>query len=342
VRFSEIIGQDRVAGRIENALRADRLAHALMFVGPTGVGRRTTALALAGRLLCPTPIGPDGCGDCPDCRLVRSGGHPDLIEVWPTVKLASPGDDSRVFTLRDRQGVNHHLVDVRDGKLAREFPGVRQIRQVQIQELIRRLGFRPMRGQRRLVIINQAEWLGVEAANAFLKTLEEPPAGTNFVLTVPDSGRVPETIRSRCQVVAFALVPDQIVAEQVAARLGLGPDEADLVARLAGGSLGRALEVDREQMAEMNQTVDQALSRPRQARLELSPKLASDRETARLFLNALAERHRDLARVRKGRQRIEAVAGFQAVVAARRDLERQANIQLVLDGLLVQMERPRS
>jgi DNA polymerase-3 subunit delta' len=342
VGFAQVIGQPRVVGRLTNAVVADRLAHALMFVGPTGVGRRTTALALAGRLLCPTPRGADGCGDCQDCRLVRSGSHPDLIELWPTVKLASAGDDPRVFTLRDHQSVNHHLVNVKDPALAREFPGVRQIRQVQIQELIRRLGFRTIRGGRRLVIVNQAEWLGIEAANAFLKTLEEPPSGTSFVLTVPDSGRVPETIRSRCQIVAFALVPDEVVAAQVAARLGLGPEEAGLVARLAGGSLGRALDTDRDRLAELNRDVDQALNLPRRERFELSQRLAADRETARMFLNALAERHRDLALARQGRARLKAVAGFEAVVAARRDIERQANIQLVLDGLLISMERPGS
>ncbi len=340
--FSEVIGQDRVIGRLENAVKADRLAHALMFVGPVGVGRRTTALALAERLFCPTPKGADGCGDCPNCRLVRSGNHPDLIELWPTVKLPSAGDDPRVFTLRDHQGVNHNLVSVKDATLAREFPGVRQIRQVQIQELIRRLGFRPIRGGRRLVIVNQAEWLGIEAANAFLKTLEEPPAGTSFVLTVPDSGRVPETIRSRCQIVAFALVPDDVVAAQVTARLGLEADEAALVARRAGGSLGRALDMDRERLAEMSRDVDQALNLPRQERFDLSHRLAADRETARMFLNALAERQRDLALARQGRGRLAAVAGFEAMVAARRDIERQANIQLVLDGLLVSMERPGS
>ncbi|MBU1740229.1 MAG: DNA polymerase III subunit delta', partial [Proteobacteria bacterium] len=214
----------------------------------------------------------------------------------------------------------------------------------QVRELIRRLGFKPMLGDCRVVIINQAELMGVEAANAFLKTLEEPPRGTTFALTAPDSGQVLPTIRSRCQRVPFALAPDAIVADVLRARQGLGRVEAERVAALAGGRIGRALQMDLSRLDEMDRALDLALggSLDRQAAFELSGQLGSDRESARVFLDGLAQRLRCQADSRDMETRRAAVRGFEMVLAARRDLERQANIRLVLDGLLVGMERRRS
>ncbi len=338
--FSAIIGQDRAVRRLLNAVGSDRLAHALLFVGPTGTGRRTTALALAERLFCQTPEAEDACGQCAGCRRLLSGRHPDLIELWPTVRLSAPKEDARVYTLRDAQGVNHALVDVKDEALAREFPGTRQIRQAQVQELIRRLGFRPVEGEGRVVIINRAELMGVEAANAFLKTLEEPPRGTTIVLTAPDSGQVLSTIRSRCQRVPFALASDAVVADVVRERLGLDRTEAERVAALAGGRIGRALQLDLSRLGEMDQALDRVLGGPldRQTAFELSGELGSDRESARVFLDGLAQRLRHRADSSDMTTRRAAVRSFEKVLAARRDLERQANTRLVLDVLLVGLE----
>jgi len=131
------------------------------------------------------------------------------------------------------------------------------------------------------------------------------------------------------------------VADVVQQRLGLDRGEALRVAALAGGRIGRALQLDLSRLGETEQALDRALggSLDRRAAFELSGELGSDRESARVFLDGLAQRLRGQADSGDLATRRAAVRGFEMVLAARRDLERQANTRLVLDGLLVGLER---
>jgi DNA polymerase-3 subunit delta' len=156
-----------------------RVPGALLFLGPGHVGKRTAALALAQVLNCERPLGPehggpDACGTCPSCRKIEAGAHPDVETVAP------------------------------DG----QFLKIDQIRAV-----TDRLGLNPLLARRRVIVLSQAERMNVQAANAFLKTLEEPPADTTLVLCATEAAALPETIVSRCMAVRFVPLADAVLVD---------------------------------------------------------------------------------------------------------------------------------
>ncbi len=147
------------------ALAAGKVPHALLFVGPAGVGKAACARALAAALNCETRPGL-GCASCTACEKIEAGIHPDVIALAPE----GAGNFIQADTIRG---------------------------------LIERLGYPPHEGAARVVILEDAERLHLSAANAFLKTLEEPPARTHFILVTAAPDQLPITIRSRCQRVRF-------------------------------------------------------------------------------------------------------------------------------------------
>ena len=208
-------GHGAVVDRFRAALARGRMPQAVLLAGPAGVGKRVFAEKLARCLLC-TGTAPDAleaCGRCPSCRTIDGGGHPDLFRVSiPEGKREIPlaafvGDDES----RGRAGLCY--------------------------DLSRRLALAP----RRVAIVEDTDAVRTEAANAFLKTLEEPPPASTIVLIADRPDALLPTIRSRVQTVRFAPLPDADVAA-LALSLSLAADEAEAeqVARLARGSLDAA------------------------------------------------------------------------------------------------------
>jgi len=163
-----IEGQPGAVALLRRALDTGRVAQAYAFVGPAGSGRMATALALASALLCPS----GGCGACRACALTAARQHPDLHVVTPTPPASNPR-------------------------------GARAIRIGDVRELERQATLRPVMGARRVLVLDEAERMTGEAPQAFLKFLEEPPAGTTVVLVLPGVRAVPATVISRCQIVRF-------------------------------------------------------------------------------------------------------------------------------------------
>ena len=183
--FAELRGQDAAIAVLRRMVARDRVPGALLFLGPSHVGKRTAALALAQALNCERPVpatagGPDACGTCGPCRRIASGSHPDIEVLAP------------------------------DG----QFIKIDQIRAVS-----ERLGLNPLEARRRFVVLSQAERLNLQAANAFLKTLEEPPPDTTLVLCATESGALPETIVSRCLPVRFVPLTDAVLLGLLQAQL---------------------------------------------------------------------------------------------------------------------------
>jgi DNA polymerase-3 subunit delta' len=201
----DILGQPRALELLARALAAGKLAHAYLFAGPAGVGKRTTALALAAALSCErAPL--KGCGGiCASCAKIAAGSHPDVLTLAPS-------------------GAGHFIV-VDD-----------------VRQLCAKLAFPPHEGRARVVCIEDADRLKAEAGNALLKTLEEPPQRTHFVLCTEAPDRLLVTIRSRCQRVRFAPLASETVLAMLTAR-GMPRDKALHLAAVAGGSAGRALEL---------------------------------------------------------------------------------------------------
>ncbi|WP_018992356.1 DNA polymerase III subunit delta' [Aromatoleum toluclasticum] len=195
----------------------ERLPHALLFVGPEGLGKRDLADALAARLLCAAPAA-DGhaCGRCATCQLRLSGNHPDLLVVVPEADAVSEGEAAE------------------GGEGAEPGTGKKkssQIRIEQIRDVQEALAVTGHQSSRRLIVIDPAEAMNAFTANALLKLLEEPPQGCVFLLVSSAPRRLLPTIRSRCQQWSFSRPADEVVARWLA-----GPDAppADLLA-LTGG-----------------------------------------------------------------------------------------------------------
>ena len=201
--FDQIRGQESAVTILRNALRSGRLAHAYLFIGPEGVGKRLTALTLAKALNCQSPPAEgESCERCSSCLKVNSSNHADVILVEPAGEVLK--------------------ID-------------------QVRELQRRLRYRPLEGGKRVCILDSADRLNDAASNALLKTLEEPPAETHLFLITSRPHQLLPTILSRCQWVKFRpLSMEHIV--QILQRSHSWPEErAHFVASLAGGSAGKAL-----------------------------------------------------------------------------------------------------
>jgi DNA polymerase-3 subunit delta' len=179
-----------------------RLAHALLLHGPTGLGKNAFALRLARFLLCLDRRDASACECCRSCNLFRAGNHPDLLCVRPL-------EDSKQI-----------VVD-------------------QIRAVIEFLSFKAHTSRFKIVILAPAEAMNMNAANSLLKALEEPPAGSLFVLVASHPARVPVTIRSRCTQLAFGAPPRPQAAAWLRSQSGIADPEA-LLAQAGGAPLAAA------------------------------------------------------------------------------------------------------
>ncbi|HET9595722.1 MAG TPA: DNA polymerase III subunit delta' [Anaeromyxobacteraceae bacterium] len=219
--FSELIGQDRALGHLRSALARGALHHAYLFGGPEGVGKATAArlLAQAGNCEAPEPERP--CGACPPCRKIARSNHPDVLELA----------EERVMARQGRW-------EPRGGRTPSKDIVVDQIRDL----VDHRLALRRFEGRRRFVVIDPADAMNPQAQNALLKSLEEPPDDTTFVLVASNPDLLLPTIRSRCARVAFAPLGERAIAGRLAEE-EVAEEDALLAAALSGGSLARAREV---------------------------------------------------------------------------------------------------
>jgi DNA polymerase III subunit delta' len=212
-----IIGQERAVAMLTQGLSQERLSHAYIFSGPAQVGKFTTALQFAQALNCHGEDPP--CHRCRPCHLIEEGKHPD-VEVVTVGGLCEEG------------GPDHkdHSAD-----------GSKDIRICQIRRLERLASRTPFEGRHRVVIVDPADALNVEAANAFLKTLEEPPPALVLILVTSREGSLLSTVRSRCRQISFSALPISRVAQALQEEWSVPSEEAAVLARMSGGRLGWAV-----------------------------------------------------------------------------------------------------
>ncbi len=175
VTFEEMVGQDEVLQSLRKALEQQKVPHAFLFAGSRGVGKTTSARILARCLNCERGPTPEPCGKCAQCTSILDGSNPDVMEI---------------------DAASNNLVD-----------DVRRLRES--------VGFATMQSRYRVVILDEAHMMTKSAFNAFLKTLEEPPPRVVFVLATTELHKVPETIRSRCQVLLFRRVGEQDLQQRL-------------------------------------------------------------------------------------------------------------------------------
>lgn len=263
-----IRGQDRARDLVTRSLASGKLPHAYLFDGPPGVGKKTTAIALAAALNCERVPGAAHC-ECGPCEKIEHGLHPDLLRLAPE----GPGGFIKIE---------------------------------QIRELLATLAFPPHEGRARLVIVEDADKLNPAAANAFLKTLEEPPARTHIVLTTTAPDRLLVTIRSRCQRVRFAPLSVENVAAILRAS-GADAAAATAAAALSGGSVERAGDLaDGEkltaQWARARLAVTAARATGMRPVVEAAVGLAEEKEEIVPALELLAHFYKDAALAAAGRE----------------------------------------
>jgi DNA polymerase-3 subunit delta' len=240
--FSEVIAQDRAVAALRAALRRGALHHAYLFGGPPGTGKARAATVLAQAANCEGgPAGPAGfreepCGACRPCRKIAADNHPDVLRLAEERVMAKAG---RWEPKGGRSPSRDIVVD-------------------QVRDLVdHRLSMKRYEGRRRFVLIDPADAMNPQAQNALLKTLEEPPEDTTLVLVAGSPDSLLPTIRSRCLRISFGPIPDALVVARLEAE-GRSPAEARLAAALAGGSLGRALALDPEELNTLRDAVRSA------------------------------------------------------------------------------------
>jgi DNA polymerase-3 subunit delta' len=341
--FRDVIGHRRIVALLARSVARESLPPSLIFAGPAGVGKRLVATALAQALNClntrndlqtvPFAETFDACGTCAACTRIARGVHPDIL-------VLEPGDSG-------------------------------SIKIEQVREVVDRAGYRPFEGRRRVVVIDEADALVPAAQHALLKTLEEPPSLSVFVLVTARPDVLLPTVRSRCPRLNFRPLSPNEIAGALVAR-GQTETAARAVAAAADGSLGRALEASADDFVQARDVARQVLARaasttdPRR-RIEGAKDLlantggatgAADRSQLAVHLRAMASLLRDIellgARADAGRlanpdvrpaldrltetyQGDRGIRAFTAVDRALAALEGNAGVKTVADWLVLEL-----
>jgi DNA polymerase-3 subunit delta' len=328
--LSQILAQDTAVTTLRRALARDRVHHAYLFDGPEGVGKELAAFGLAQALVCEKRGEPDGlkneaCATCGAClRAVvrqdtRRTGHPDVVAI------------------------ERGLYD--PAAIGRRTPEAKEISIDQVRTLVlSRAAFAPHEGRAKVFVIRRAEELSVAAANALLKTLEEPNPRTHFVLLTSQADALLSTIRSRTQRVRFGPLPEA-VATKLLVGGGVDAFRAQEIARLSGGSMDAALALaDADESSARERFVARALEAldaptlgPALDLAEEAKKEKGDLATRLAALaSALATRAVGAAGDRTRDADLAAVR-YQLALTAMRQLGGNASAQLVVESLFIKM-----
>ena len=220
MRWEEIAGQDRAVKALRSALSRDQVHHAYLLAGPAGVGKELLARTFAQAANCEAEDpAARPCGVCESCLGLLRGNFPDVIAVMPQAEMVARG----LLTRADLEGVPS-----------------KEIRVDEVRALARRLSLKALRGRRKVAIVTPADAMNERAQNTLLKTLEEPPPATTFLLLSAHPDSLLPTIRSRCARVQLGPVPEEALVARLL-REGVPEAEARERAARAQGSFSRAL-----------------------------------------------------------------------------------------------------
>jgi DNA polymerase-3 subunit delta' len=329
----QVTGQDRAVSLLRRSLETGAVSHAYLFIGPAHSGKMTLALELARALNCENAEMP--CGTCDSCRKISEGKHADV----QVIGIGSTETDG-------------------ESKSKTEI-GIEQIRRVQ-----HAANLPPFEGKFKVFIVDGAESFSIEAANALLKTLEEPERNVVFILLATDATLLPETVVSRCQPVELIPVPAQKIEEALDKSWGIEPEKAALLARLSKGCFGWAVSAARdgtllEQRAEVLDKILDVIEADYEERFAYSSQLATrfGRDRSYVFerLDLWLDWWRDLLLIKTGsvdnitnidrldelkemsrRRSLSRIRDFiGSIRSAGKQLRRNANPRLVLEVLMM-------
>ena len=323
----EVVGHEHARTLLEHAAITGQISHAYLLTGPERIGKTTLARTFATLLQCTgrQPDDPESCGACASCRKIAHGTHPDVELVAPPAE--------KVWLPVER-----------------------------VREVVRAANLAPYEGRWRVFILPRAERMQAPTANALLKTLEEPPPHVLLLLTTDDPSLLLPTILSRCQLLPLHPLPTETVASALRERWSVVAEEAATLAGLAGGRLGWAVAAHQqpallERRATLQREILTLASATRDARMRQAATLAPDAEAARQALEEWTLWWRDVVLAAVGVSRLSATgpareqaermgravgapaaeAFLRRLVAARQQLEQNANPRLTLEVLALEM-----
>ncbi len=334
--LDDIFGQDEAIASLRRAYEADRLPHGLIFAGPVGVGKATTAAALAALFLCPTPQGIKPCGTCESCRAFAAGSHPDHHVITRDL-----------IRYHDKTGTSKGI-DLSINVIRPEF----------IEPANRTAAM----NHGKVFIIEQAETMSTAAQNAILKTLEEPISRTLIILLTDQPDALLPTVRSRCRMVRFGRLEDERVLSALQRR-GIDPKQAASAVALVDGSLGLAIKwLEDDVISHGDQLLAQvdALVKGRlpgdlpawfkqsaeayaEKQLDRDPLGSKDQATRdglAIYLGIAAQRLRSHLRHETDEARLESLcAAIDSIARAQRYLDSNVSIPLAFQQLAVTLRR---
>jgi DNA polymerase-3 subunit delta' len=283
--WPRVIGQKRVKETLLAARRSGRMPHAYLFYGGEGVGKDAAALELARVLRCEKG-GEEACGECSSCVRLGSMQHPDVHLITPLPRGSQEKDDDdpmAKLTDAEVRTVQEQLrLKGADPYHRIQIPRANVIKINSIREIRRESSLSTSDNRTRIFIISGADAMNDAAANTLLKTLEEPPGDTMFILTTAHREALLPTILSRCQNVRFDPLTEEEIRLALVVRGHLEETRAALLARLAGGSYSRALELGESdlmgQRAEVVDFIRKALGGKTTDLVEVIERLAETKE----------------------------------------------------------------
>lgn len=318
--FASITGHDRQKEILRRALQLQRIAHAWLFEGPDGIGKRLMALAFARALLCEHGT---GCGDCSSCRKIDHNNHPDV-----------------------------YLLGYDDGSIKIE----------QIRSLQQQLALSPLEGRYKICLIDGADRMTVGAANALLKTLEEPQPDRLLLLLSDRPDQLLTTVCSRCLRLPFGRLPAEQLGDILARRHDLSEADAAILAASSEGSLKKALGQNRElylyKRRELIQSLTALSAGSTIPTFKLAAELANNKETLTDILDIFQSFYRDLLLLKHGHSQKDLVNldmlekldrhsreqttdsllnKLETLDATRQHLQRNVNHQLALEVMLIRL-----
>ncbi|MGN0025022.1 MAG: DNA polymerase III subunit delta' [Candidatus Avelusimicrobium sp.] len=231
--FADILGQEKASSYLQNLVRNQKVPAALLFYGPDGVGKGKTAKEFAKALNCQDPAARkngDACGHCPSCQAIEKGTHPDVTFVDFVYQ-------ARLEVKKDFTSKGY------EEELEKEIAKQQHISVDTIRDVTAKSQQKSVQGGWKVLIVDHAQTMQGAAANALLKFIEEPPAKTLWILITDKRSVMLRTILSRCQPLAFAPLPAEII-KQILTQTGTETNNLDLCARYAGGSVSGAVRAD--------------------------------------------------------------------------------------------------
>lgn len=301
MKFSEIVGQEVAVNILKNSIQNKRSHHAYLFVGPDGVGKRTTAIAFAKALNC--RFSTDGCGLCDSCRKIERGIHPD-------VELISPTEGGLTISID------------------------------QIRNLQRKVSYKPLEGEWKVYIIDDAASATEEASNCLLKTLEEPPSRVILILITENIYRLLSTVRSRCQLILFRQIPRVLIEKILREKYQVAPDEARSLAWLSSGSIGRAFYYLERKAPEYVEPLKEifemggSLIEDYDGLFRFSAEISRDRESTLELLDFLLA---DLGRKFVEQPSIIRQKKIEIILETVDLIKKNVNVNLAIDGMLLKL-----